>query len=208
MNAYIIMSTYTGSTYISETRDAFVYGDERSACAFTEKLKDTFVKKVSKDKEKILTACREAGANRVRFMGKYIDLCDKNTQRKFYNGCPTADISRYAHTGRWAYLADLKSCTFILPVQVRNRPSVSCKYATVAKKEGEWRFAAFTNLEKYTKWKTLAGKGWSPLQVEFTTMRRIGEIHGFFINPGTVWFEITPEIMDAINEGRELKWRH
>ena len=125
MNAYIIMSSHTGSTYISETRDAFVYGNEQSAGALTGKIKDTFVKKVNKDKEKILTACREAGANRVRFMGRHIDLCNENTLRKFYNGCPTADISRYIHTGKWAYLADLKECIFILPIQIRNKPSVS-----------------------------------------------------------------------------------
>ena len=80
MDAYIIRSAHTGDVYISETRDAFVCGDESSARALTKKIKDTTVKKVSKDKNEILTLCRDAGASRARFMGKYIDLCDENTQ--------------------------------------------------------------------------------------------------------------------------------
>lgn len=205
MDAYIIRSAHTGDAYISETRDAFVCGDESSASALTKKIKGTTVKKVRKDRNEILTICRDAGASRARFMGKYIDLCDENTQRKFYNSSPTADLARYAHTKRWVYLADMKSCTFILAIRIRNRPSVSCTYATGARKNSEWRFLAFTNMGEYNRWENKAGKGWSPLLVEFSTMRRIVKNHGVILNPARIFFEMTPEMLDAINEGRELQ---
>ena len=220
---YIICSTYTKAPYIDAKRNASIYLDEKEAKEQAGKLSHVTVVQKEGDGKHILSYCYAAGAKYIQFQGKLLKITDKNIERRFYNGDPNADISRYVHTKNNLYLEDLRHCSFIMPIRIRNTPTVSAAYATVIippsvkkaheqalsreKKKGRskgkpWFFLAFTDIEEYEKWvRSGGGPGWNPLKVDFSTMRRIGEGHGFLLNVRGIKLELPPEKLKKIEKG-------
>lgn len=204
---FIIGSGYTAAPYIDERRTAYIYMTREQA---EEKVKDTpntIIIEKEGDSRHFLSYCYAAGAKRIKFRGKYLRIDEKNVERRFYNGDPNADISRYAHTKKKIYLQSLRNCSFIVPIMITNHPSVRAMYAVGGRKGMPQYFFAFTDMDEYKKWEKewekTADKSavWEPLRVDFHTLRRIGKKQGFYLNVLGYRLLMTPKMLKDIERG-------
>ena len=200
--AFVIYSIYTGAPYIDEKRNSYVFEDEGRAKKLAEKIPGAKVDVKEYGGKRLVSLCCAAGAKMIRNDRGILEVTERNTERRFYNGQLNADITRYVHTKNRQYLADLKNCSFIVPIKIRNHPSVSAEYAAAAREGKPWNFLAFTDMDEYNKWPLSREPEWSPLKVDFGTLRRIGRKHGFVLNVRGMGLVLTRQMLREIDKGK------
>ena len=211
---YLITSLLTKAAFIDEKRNAYIFTNKEDAKTFTENVQCTDSECLPDEDDlssAVFSQCYAAGALVLKKrtgngMETEYRLSEEKLEKRFYNGQLNADITRYMHTHNSAYLADLKNCSFIVPVRITNTPYTKIDHAVIYKeKEGKpkYTFIAFSDLVEYDKW-TEKDNGWKPLLIDRTVMKQIGRKHGFLLDVYRTRFYITPKtIAKFISEGTE-----
>ena len=204
---YLIISELTQKAYIDEKRNAYLLLYKEAAKEYTEKIKrTTFVDLSEFAFPEICSYVFASGAMYLIVCGQEkreeFKLERKKLRNKYYNANLHANLARYLHTKDLRYLRALSHSYFIVPIRIKNSPDASISYATARIKNRPYVYVAFTDLEEYYKWDEVVA-GWQPLEVDAAGFKRIGEKHGYLINPFGRNVLITKEMMRHIKVEEE-----
>ena len=184
--AYVIMSSKTGKTYIDENNCCYVFTEEVAANNFIDSLPAFVDGPKYYELMELKSQCYAAGAMTLVIttegLEKTYPLEEKLVSPDYYNSTLNRLIAHIKQSKNRKYLESLRDERFIVPAKVVNEDdTVKILYAVAKNQNDDMMYLAFSDLNEYMLWSS-GVEGWHPLEISYDTLYRIGYHNGFLIN--------------------------
>lgn len=201
---YLLNSTITGKPYLDESCHCIMYCHAEDAKEAEGTIPDTLLSPPKYFKfPQLAEICFAAGADAIRLVNKgkeTVFAVDEDMVPPFAGDhALCANLMRFKQTKKRKYLAQMAFCSFIVPAKVLSEGEPGVVYGIVKHTVADagMLYVAFSDLSEYALW---AGNfpQWSPLKVDYRTMRRICGKNGIMLNPSGNRLVISDDMLEVI----------